>query len=220
MAGVAPRFQQYAGDDPLADVVSWNLKRRQLTTSQKAALAVALKPMFDEQARDRQREHGNTAPGRPAENTPRKFALSEGKASEQVAATVGVSARIVEDAESVKESAPEIFEEVKAGRLTVNAAKQEVKRREADGKRTGSGFPTDYFSPWGVYPFCTPFQAPKGDRGDKRGQAVKRNTRKPEKAVFIGLFCCSGGVLQGKRVVARVGIEPTTRGFSVRCSTS
>ena len=54
MAGVAPRFQQYTGDDPLGDVVSWNLKRRQLSTSQKAALAVALKPMFDEQAKERQ----------------------------------------------------------------------------------------------------------------------------------------------------------------------
>ena len=32
IAGVAPRFQEYAGADPLADVVSWNLKRRHLST--------------------------------------------------------------------------------------------------------------------------------------------------------------------------------------------
>ena len=62
MAGVAPKFQTYTGDDPLGDVVSWNLKRRQLSTSQKAALAVALKPAFEEQARERM-EAGTGADG-------------------------------------------------------------------------------------------------------------------------------------------------------------
>ena len=38
IAGVPPRFQEYAGADPLADVVSWNLKRRHLTTSQQAGI--------------------------------------------------------------------------------------------------------------------------------------------------------------------------------------
>lgn len=54
----------------------------------------------------------------------------QARARDQAAAAVGVSGRIVQDAEHVKKHAPEVFEEVKAGRMTVNAAKQEVKQRE------------------------------------------------------------------------------------------
>ncbi len=85
MAGVAPRFQQYAGADPLGDVVSWNLKRRQLTTSQKAALAVALKPMFDEQAHERQIELGKTHGDALSANLREGV---KGKASEKAAEAV------------------------------------------------------------------------------------------------------------------------------------
>ena len=51
---------------------------------------------------------------------------------DQAAAAVGVSGRIVQDAEHVKRHAPEVFEEVKAGRMTVHAAVQEVKEREGE----------------------------------------------------------------------------------------
>jgi hypothetical protein len=49
-------------------VVSHNLHRRHLTTAQRAALALDLLPKLEEEARERQVEHGGTAPGRPAEN--------------------------------------------------------------------------------------------------------------------------------------------------------
>ena len=105
MAGVAPHFQQYTGNDPLGDVVSWNLKRRQLSTSQKAALAVALKPEFEAQARERM-EAGTGADGsggRGHEKNP-VANLPEGlRSRDQAAAAVGVSGRIVQDAESVKD---------------------------------------------------------------------------------------------------------------------
>ena len=87
MAGVAPRFQQYTGNDPLGDVVSWNLKRRQLTTGQKAALAVALKPEFEAQARERQKQ----AEGKPRGEKSVSADLREqshGKASEKAAEAV------------------------------------------------------------------------------------------------------------------------------------
>jgi len=132
IAGATPRFQKYAGADPLADVVSWNLKRRHLTTSQKATLAVALKPMFEGQARERQaagQERGRQAQkGIVADLPPTDGA----KARDQAAAAVGVSGRIVQDAEYVHTRAPELSEEIKAGRMTVNAAKQEVKKREEE----------------------------------------------------------------------------------------
>ena len=134
MAGVAPRFQTYTGTDPLGDVVSWNLKRRHLSTSQRGKLSVELKPMFEEQAKKRQRdgqERGrNTQKGIRA-NLPE---TEKARAREQAADATGVSDRLVEDAEYVKENAPDVFEKIgtktEAGRMTVNAAKQEVKRRQ------------------------------------------------------------------------------------------
>jgi hypothetical protein len=128
IAGVAPRFHEYAGADPLADVVSWNLKRRHLSTSQKAMLAVALKPMFEEQAKERQRAAGHKGGVVPA-SLPEAV---KGDARDQAAAAVGVSGRIVQDAENVKKHSPELYEEVKAGRMTVNAARREAKQREAE----------------------------------------------------------------------------------------
>ena len=53
--GVDARFQEYAGDDPVAFVVSLNLKRRHLTESQRAMIAAEL---------------ANMQKGRPSENAP------------------------------------------------------------------------------------------------------------------------------------------------------
>src|SRR3990170_5071720 len=45
LAGVEPKFVEYAGDDPLAFVVSLNLKRRHLNESQRAMIAAKLANM-------------------------------------------------------------------------------------------------------------------------------------------------------------------------------
>jgi hypothetical protein len=132
IAGVTPHFQKYAGADPLADVVSWNLKRRHLSTSQKGKVAVSLKPMFEEQARDRMRERKGDQPGARVAKLPH---MDASKSRDQAAAAVGVSGRTVQDAEYVQKHAPEVFEKIgtkdEAGReFTVNAARKEVKQRE------------------------------------------------------------------------------------------
>ncbi len=114
-AGIPPRFQTYTGADPLADVISWNLKRRHLSTSQKAVLAVSLKPMFAEQARERQaatRITNGHVPARANLPTPER-------ARDQAAAAVGVSGRIAQDAEYVKKRAPEVAVNLYAGKRTV-----------------------------------------------------------------------------------------------------
>jgi len=126
MAGVAPHYREYDGDDPLADVVSWNLKRRQMTTSQRAALGVTLKPMFAERARERMAEGGKRH-GEGVANLPQ---VESAKARDQAAAAVGVSGRSVQDAEYVQQHAPEVFEQIKTGEKKVHAAKKEVQKRE------------------------------------------------------------------------------------------
>jgi len=67
---------------PLAWVISQNLKRRHLDASEKAAITVKALP-FQAEAKDRQRHHGGTAPGK---NTSRNTAGSDsGEAVKQAA---------------------------------------------------------------------------------------------------------------------------------------
>jgi len=130
LADVTPDYEVYRGTDPLGDVVAWNLHRRQLSTSQRAEVARTLKPMYEEQARERQRAAGGDHTAVRA-NLPEAV---KGKAIDQAAAAVGVSGRTVQDAEYVHTHAPELSEKIKAGEMTVNAAKEEVKKREATPK--------------------------------------------------------------------------------------
>jgi hypothetical protein len=132
MAGITPRCQPYQGADPLGDVVSWNLKRRHLSVSQKSTLAIRLKPMFEVKAKERQLATQNNESGKAVRaNLPE---LVKGKSVDQAAAAVGVSGRTVQDAEYVKKHAPEVFEKIgtkgaDGKEFTVNAAKKEVKER-------------------------------------------------------------------------------------------
>ena len=115
MAGVEPTFRQYTGTDPLADVISWNLKRRHLSPSQHAVIASEIANMRQGERTDLQ----------PSANLPK---VSQAEAAQ----IVGVSERLVRDAVKVRNDAPELHEQVKAGRLTVNAARREVKQRETE----------------------------------------------------------------------------------------
>lgn len=51
--GVEPRYVQYEGDAPVQYVIS-KINRRNLTASQKAFIALAFKPLLEEEARKRQ----------------------------------------------------------------------------------------------------------------------------------------------------------------------
>ena len=132
LADVTPDYTEYSGTDPLGDVVAWNLHRRQLTTSQRAEVARTLKPMYEEQAKARQIELGKSHGDPLKANLPQG---STGQSRDQAAAAVGVSGRTVQDAEFVHTHAPELSEEIKAGRMSVNKAKEEVKKREVAPKR-------------------------------------------------------------------------------------
>jgi hypothetical protein len=55
VTGVRPRYREYDGacGSPLNFVVAKNLHRRHLTEGQRAVVAVKLKPLFEEEARQR-----------------------------------------------------------------------------------------------------------------------------------------------------------------------
>ncbi len=104
--GVKPEFLEYSGNDPLSDVISWNLKRRHLSESQRAIIAASLA------------------------NMPLGGALYRSAnlqtdlvTQSQAAEMLNVSPRSVASAKKIQDEAiPEIVEKVKAGEVSINAA--------------------------------------------------------------------------------------------------
>ena len=104
-----------------------------------AAVAAELEPFFAADAKRRQKEHGGTAPGKPktlVEKLPQVMqAKPTPKAREEAAKSVGVNDRYVQDAKKVKHEAPEVFERLKAGKITLQDAKREVAKKPTDDWR-------------------------------------------------------------------------------------
>lgn len=131
MANVEPRWQDFdteAGVSPTEWVLATNSERRHLSIGELTAAAVAALPMIEAEAKERQRlnaiAHNTGVPNR--EIIP--YSEEKGKSSEIAAKAVGVNPRYVSDAKKIKEQAPEIFEQLKSGQLTLPEAKRKMER--------------------------------------------------------------------------------------------
>lgn len=134
IAGVEPKTKEYTGDEPTAFAVSLNDRRRHMGKSALAAVAAELEPHFAADAKRRQKQHGGTAPGKP-KTLVEKVPQVSTKAREEAAKSVGVNDRYVSDAKKVKTEAPEVFERLKAGKITLQDAKREVAKKPTDDWR-------------------------------------------------------------------------------------
>jgi hypothetical protein len=94
---------------PAAYVISQNLKRRHLDKSQAAACAVEALPLLEKEAKERQREHGGTAPGKTATVRPKMDEVS-GRSDAQAAKVFNVSRGYVADAKALKVKVAELVE--------------------------------------------------------------------------------------------------------------
>jgi ParB-like chromosome segregation protein Spo0J len=104
--GVKAITQDYDGNDPLADVISWNLKRRHLNETQRASVAAKLANM----------RQGERTDMEPSANL-RKVSQT------QAADMLNVSERSVTTAKKVQEAAiPEITEKMSSGEISLNSA--------------------------------------------------------------------------------------------------
>ena len=144
MAGIEPKTQTYTGDEPTAFAVSMNDKRRHMTAGVRAAVAVELLPFFEADAKKRY----EATVGRPKKNNDESVAklppistdqkpkeTEPTKARQEAAKSVGVGERYVQDAKKVKQEAPEVFDRLKAGKITLQDAKREVAKIPVDDWR-------------------------------------------------------------------------------------
>ena len=110
--GIEPAFRKWdgKGGSPLSVVLSLNLHRRHLSSSQRAAIAVEILPMLEQQAQGRQRMGGkNKLPQKIGEPS------HEGEAVEQAAKQLGTNRDYVSAAKKVHEADPALLQKVRDG---------------------------------------------------------------------------------------------------------
>lgn len=114
--GIEPKVKPFAGpESPIEHLYNKSLHRN-LNDSQKACAAVRIKPHFATLAEQRMKA-----------GKPRTSSIGSGPvgtARDAAANLFGVSGRYVQDAELLLNSAPELFEQVFAGRLPITRAKR------------------------------------------------------------------------------------------------
>ncbi len=164
LADVEPRVTSYIGTDPIRDVLSWNLHRRHLDVSQRAAIATAALPLLEKQARERKAEAArklNAARKGSPEcanlHTPEGPAEKH-RAAADAAALFSVSPRSVATAKKIQQEAPELLEKVKAGEVSLNAADQQVKK--AQRKKKEDARPVYDFKVLAIHPDWTTIYLP------------------------------------------------------------
>jgi len=127
--GVNPAFVDYKGDKPLEYVISENLKRRHLTASQRAVIAVDCLPLLEEEARKRMslgggdKKSGMVKLPQPIQN--------KGKSSVQAGKLARVGEKYVRAIKKLRDAGKkEEIEEIRQGTKTV----QDIKKEERTAK--------------------------------------------------------------------------------------
>jgi N6-adenosine-specific RNA methylase IME4 len=139
--GLEPQYRVYDGESSVVDfVVSLNFKRRNLTTTQKAFVAINIETYLAKEAKDRQREAGrNYGENHPKHSAVQKNQYSfvseeqevveiippplpkqnpdDGKSRTLAAKTLGVNAHYVSDAKRIALTAPDVADSAKSGKL-------------------------------------------------------------------------------------------------------
>lgn len=144
--GVRPDFTTYQGDAPAAFVISLNIKRRQLSQSQKAMIAsdfaqhLASEGHRGQNLRDAPRDSSGRVMAMPCSNS-KESEQEEPRSAERAAQQFGVGHAQVIRANAVKREDPELAERVRNGELTVGAAYKQVSERspQEHPRRNGNG---------------------------------------------------------------------------------
>ena len=126
LASVEPEFTEFGGTDPVAFVVSCNVQRRHLNSSQRAMAAQDTLPMLEAEAKERQRL--SQGPGvKGVELIPH---LNEGRARDHAARLFSTNNRYVSDAKVIAAARPDLAEQIRSGDLTIPQVMREIRRAE------------------------------------------------------------------------------------------
>ena len=109
-------------------VLSMNLRRRHLTASQKAVLALRVEKYEAEKASIRRKMTQNNKTGEKLRAEEALLPPQRGKARDIASKIVGVSARYITDAKKIESYAPHLLEKVSRGELTIKRAVLEADR--------------------------------------------------------------------------------------------
>jgi hypothetical protein len=138
-------FLEYKGDEPIQFAISLNMKRRHLTSAQKAALAVKIEPMFAAESKKRQQAAGgnHNPEGRnqhteeelrtvnkkiyqPTNNEPKK---RKEQALQQAAKALNTNHVYVSQAKKIEKESPETFELLLEGKVSMKDASKEIRKK-------------------------------------------------------------------------------------------
>jgi len=137
---VTPKFKTFAGDDSeaIAFVMRTN-KRRNLSSSQWAAIAVEAKDIVDAIAtiveRERREKQAETQKETHAGLLGNKLPDShpdKNKTTAKVADMFNTNRTYVAQAEKIKQAAPDVFKAIKSGETTIAKANREIARQETE----------------------------------------------------------------------------------------
>ena len=136
--GLEPKFREWDdnGDSPTSVVISLNLHRRHLNSSQKAAIAVEILPMLEREAKERQRMGGT-------QKVPQKIGEPnhESEATEQAAKQFGTNREYVSAAKKIKKADPALLLKVRDGKIRIPAALRRVVKDQRKEQDTGAATP-------------------------------------------------------------------------------
>lgn len=136
--GAELKVREWSGQGSLVGfIVGLNLTRRHLTTSQKALIGLDMLPLLEAEAKERQIQAGhlygkNHPKKEVSAGLPEAKKKSDGESRQQAAALVGVSAKTISNAKKVLEETPEKINDIKAGKTTVDAAYNAIKKNKKE----------------------------------------------------------------------------------------